>query len=83
MFYQRGEFAKAAETLERAVELVDDDPTITEHLGDAYHKLGRVADALRVYRDALAKTKEPEQMERLKGKISATESRAMGLGKRF
>ncbi|MGH7858998.1 MAG: tetratricopeptide repeat protein, partial [Candidatus Binatia bacterium] len=83
VYYQRGDFDKAAQTLERAVELVDDDPTVTEHLGDAYQKLGRHGDAARVYRDALAKTKEAEQVERLKGKISSVESRATGLGSRL
>ena len=78
MYYQRGDFQEAMSALERAMELVDDDPTVTEHLGDAYEKIGRSADALRVYRDALAKTKEAEQTERLKQKIASIENRLMG-----
>ena len=60
------------------LELAGDDPTITEHLGDAYEKLGRRADALRIYRDALARSKEPDQVERLKRKIGVVEQRLTG-----
>ena len=54
VYYQRGDYQRAVEQLERAVELAGEDPTIVEHLGDAYQRLGQSAAALRVYRDALA-----------------------------
>ena len=41
VYYQRGDYEQAIEQLERAVELAADDPTIAEHLGDAYIKAGR------------------------------------------
>ena len=41
VYYQRGEYMEAIQHLERAVELVDADPTLIEHLGDAYSKIGR------------------------------------------
>ena len=69
VYYQRGEYKRAVEQLERAVELAGEDPTIVEHLGDAYTRLGRSGDALRIYRDALGRAKESAQIERLKGKI--------------
>ena len=47
--FQRGDYPKAVELLERAVALAADDPTISEHLGDAYNRSGRTADALRIY----------------------------------
>jgi len=78
VYYQRGDFKKAVEHLEHAVELAGEDPTITEHLADAYEKLGRRSDALRVYRDALARSKEPDQVERLKRKIGVVEQRLTG-----
>jgi Flp pilus assembly protein TadD len=78
VYYQRGDFKQAAEHLEHAVELAGEDPTITEHLADAYEKLGRRADALRIYRDALARSKEPDQVERLKRKIGVVEQRLTG-----
>jgi uncharacterized protein HemY len=56
--------------LEQAVELINDDPTISEHLGDAYEKVGRVIDASRVYQAALDNATETDQMQRLRDKIS-------------
>ena len=38
VYYQKGEYRKAVDELEHAVNLTGDDPTITEHLGDAYGK---------------------------------------------
>ena len=54
VYYQRGDYQRAVEQLERAVELAGEDPTIVEHLGDAYQRLGQSDAALRLYRDALA-----------------------------
>ena len=47
-----------AEQLERAVNLTGSDPTITEHLGDAYRKVGKVKEASHEYNDALKKALE-------------------------
>jgi len=78
VYYQRGDFKKAVEHLEHAAELAGEDPTVTEHLADAYQKLGRGNDALRVYRDALARSKDADQTERLKRKINVVEQRLTG-----
>ena len=43
----------ARKELERAVGLLDDDPTLHDHLGDTYHKLGRVDEALTHWGKAL------------------------------
>ena len=69
VYYQRGDYKRAVEQLERAVELAGEDPTIVEHLGDAYLRLGRSDAAMRVYRDALLRSKDEVQIDRLKGKI--------------
>jgi Flp pilus assembly protein TadD len=71
VYYQRGEYQKAIDELERAVNLTGSDPTITEHLGDAYSKIGKERDALRQYEDALKRTQDAEQIQRLKTKIAA------------
>jgi Flp pilus assembly protein TadD len=78
VYYQRGEFKKAAEQLEHAIDLAGEDPTVTEHLADTYQKLGRSTDALRIYKDALARTKETDQIERLKRKIGTVEQHLTG-----
>jgi tetratricopeptide (TPR) repeat protein len=69
VYYQRGQYKKAVEELERAVDLAGDDPTITEHLGDAYRKIGKTREAHQLYQDALSKAKETDQVERLKDKL--------------
>jgi Flp pilus assembly protein TadD len=70
VYYQRGQYRKAVDELERAVNLTGNDPTITEHLGDAYDKVGKVHDARHEYEDALVKAQEADQIARLKQKLA-------------
>ena len=51
--FQRGDHPRAVETLERAVELEPEEPVILEHLGDAYHRVSREADAAGAWKRAL------------------------------
>ncbi len=51
--FRRGDAARATGTLERAVELEPDEPTILEHLGDAYGGVSRRDAAVGAYRRAL------------------------------
>ena len=74
MYYQKGEYKKAVEQLERAVNLTGSDPTITEHLGDAYRKIGKLREASHEYSDALKKAQEAEQVARLKDKLQVLEN---------
>src|SRR5262249_29150667 len=69
VYFQRADYPRAAEYLQPAAELVGQDPTTVEHLGDAYHKTGRTDSALQSYRDALGQAKDATQIQRLKGKI--------------
>jgi tetratricopeptide (TPR) repeat protein len=73
VYYQKGDYGKAVEQLERAVELTVDDPTIIEHLGDAYEKTGKMDRALARYREAVKKSKEDEQIKRIREKIQRLE----------
>ena len=73
VYYQKGDYKKAIEELERAVALATDDPTIAEHLGDAYIKVGRVREALRIYEDAASHSDDTEQTERIRSKIEELE----------
>jgi Flp pilus assembly protein TadD len=75
VYYQRGEYGKAVEELERAVELTIDDPTIIEHLADAYEKAGKPDQALLRYREAVRRSKEEEQLRRIQEKIRLLEKR--------
>jgi tetratricopeptide (TPR) repeat protein len=53
VYFMRGEYDKAVVHLERASELVRDDPVILEHLGDAYQSLSRFRDALAAYKKSM------------------------------
>jgi Tfp pilus assembly protein PilF len=73
VYYQKGDFTRAVEQLERAVEITVDDPTIIEHLGDAYEKAGKPDRALARYREALKRSKETDQIKRIRDKIQRLE----------
>ncbi|HUB94633.1 MAG TPA: hypothetical protein VL993_01865, partial [Stellaceae bacterium] len=45
--------AKATQYLERAIELMPEDPTINDHLGDVYWRTGRLVEARSQWRRAL------------------------------
>jgi Flp pilus assembly protein TadD len=80
VYYQRGQYDKAVEQLERAVEQAGQDATISEHLGDAYEKAGNVGGAIRAYKEAWRGAEEREQIDRIKSKLRAlgAETRTSG-----
>jgi len=66
--FRRGDYGRAAGTLERAAELDPEEPTILEHLGDAYGGISRRVDAADAYRRALEVIRgsdDPEARARL------------------
>jgi Flp pilus assembly protein TadD len=52
-YYRLGDYKKAVQKLEEAVELEAGDPEINNHLGDAYWKVGRRDEALFQWRRVL------------------------------
>jgi Flp pilus assembly protein TadD len=73
-YYRLGDYKKAVERLEEAVELEAGDPEINNHLGDAYWRVGRKDEALFQWRRVL--TLKPDD----KIKASAETKLASGLG---
>ena len=69
VYFQQGRYARAVEKLERAVELTGNDPTIQEHLGDAYRRMGREAEARRIYETAGDSAPSEIQRQRLQKKL--------------
>jgi Flp pilus assembly protein TadD len=53
VLFKKGELERAIELLERAAALAGSEPTILDHLGDAYRSAQRAADAAAAYRRAL------------------------------
>jgi tetratricopeptide (TPR) repeat protein len=49
IYYQMGDYARAVVELEKASEIVNDDPVILEHLGDAYAASRRFREARAAY----------------------------------
>jgi tetratricopeptide (TPR) repeat protein len=75
VYFRLGKLDLAEKYLLQAAEIVADDPTVQEHLGDLYSKLGQFDRALRHYRNALGLDPEPTDEEGLKVKIAQLESR--------
>jgi tetratricopeptide (TPR) repeat protein len=75
VYYQKGDYPRAVEQLERAVEITVDDPAIIEHLADAYDKVGKTDRALARYRESLKKSKENDQIKRIREKIQRLEEK--------
>jgi Flp pilus assembly protein TadD len=75
VYYQKGDYPRAVEQLERAVEITVDDPAIIEHLADAYDKVGKTDRALARYREALKNSKENDQIKRIQEKIQRLEKK--------
>jgi Flp pilus assembly protein TadD len=73
-FYRLGDYKKAVEKLEQAVELEAGDPEINNHLGHAYWMVGRKDEANFQWRRVL--TLKPDD----KIKASAEQKLAQGLG---
>jgi tetratricopeptide (TPR) repeat protein len=60
VLFRRGDARRAVEVLEQADALAGPDPTILEHLGDAYRANARPSNAAQAYRRALATVGEDE-----------------------
>jgi Flp pilus assembly protein TadD len=73
VYYKKAQYDKAVVELEKAYRKLSTDATIAEHLGDAYVKVNRLHDALRLYKKALIL--ENPDIRRLRQKIEAIELR--------
>ena len=63
---------EALEPLERAAADLPRDPTVLEHLGDVYHRLGDAERAVRAWNRALEA--DPSSAEQLRAKIALHEA---------
>jgi tetratricopeptide (TPR) repeat protein len=52
--YMQGQYDEALKAIGKASEILPDDPTIAEHLGDVYDKLGKPEQALEHWKQAYA-----------------------------
>ena len=71
--YRKGKFEEAVNVLLRAEQnLTKPDPTVLEHIGDAYAKLEKIPQALEFWQKAIALTPENQL---LADKIEKTKTR--------
>jgi len=66
-----GHIDEAVKHLEQAVELKPEDPTINDHLGDAYWKVGRVLEAQFQWSHARDLKPEPEELTKIEEKLKS------------
>ena len=59
-YFKLGDYPRAVEKLEAAVELDAGDPEVNDHLGDAYWKAGRKDEALFQWRRVLTLNPDPQ-----------------------
>ncbi len=71
VMYRNADYEGAVKTLEKAVELLPYDPTINDHLGDAYWKVGRRLEARFQWERAKNHSKEEEQIEKINKKLES------------
>ena len=75
ILFQKGDYAQAVKTLEEAAEKEGNDPTVLDHLGQAYLKLGRKEDALKQFKAALESSSNEEDSAKLRKEIESLEKK--------
>ncbi|MBN2515264.1 MAG: tetratricopeptide repeat protein [Deltaproteobacteria bacterium] len=67
VYFKQKKWGLAIKYLRKAAEILPEDPTIAEHLGDAYEEAGLFKEALNIYRKAL--TLHPKEKKTIQQKI--------------
>ncbi|MBU4310301.1 tetratricopeptide repeat protein, partial [bacterium] len=65
-YYQKGDYEKALELLEKAMGFVSDDPVIFDHLGDAYQKKNLLEKALHSWEKSYNLNKDKKVKKKIK-----------------
>jgi tetratricopeptide (TPR) repeat protein len=67
LYFRKGDYQRALDTLERANALEPNEPVIAEHLGDVYRRMAKQAKAAEAYRRALNALVATPELEEVKG----------------
>jgi Flp pilus assembly protein TadD len=78
VYFQKKQYSRALETLERAVALEKEEGVIWEHIGVALIALGDKRKALIKYREALRLKNDPRDEERIKKKYESLSKELSG-----
>jgi tetratricopeptide (TPR) repeat protein len=68
-YYRLGRWDDAVRELEKAIELKPGDPTINDHLGDAYWRSGRRLEGKFQWQHAKDLNPEPEDLAKIEAKL--------------
>ncbi len=71
VMYRVKDYKNAVPVLERAAQLLPYDPTVNDHLGDAYLKVGRVLEAKFQWQRAVNHSDDQKQIKEIKKKLSS------------
>jgi tetratricopeptide (TPR) repeat protein len=70
-YYRLGDYKKAVERLEQAIELEAGDPDINNHLGDAYWRVGRRDEANFQWQRVLTLNPDPKMKTEVEAKLAS------------
>ncbi len=73
VYFKLNKFELAEKNLQLATKINDRDPTILEHLGDLYLRLGDHSGALNYYRKSVALAEDPGELEKVEAKLVSLE----------
>ena len=76
VYFKLNKLDLAEKNLIQAFEVDDSDPTILEHLGDLYVKLGDKSKALTYYKKSVSWAEDHEESEKVRAKLIALEKRS-------
>lgn len=69
LLYQKGDYEKALEYIDKALKKVTNDPTIMEHAGDIYEKLKNTDKANDSYKKSIELYKDEPSIKRINDKL--------------
>jgi tetratricopeptide (TPR) repeat protein len=82
VYYQQGKYAEAEGPLLRAIEKIGSDPTVHDHLGDLYVKLGKTKEAITQWQTSLQRYQagapsdnDPEDVGKINRKLETARVR--------
>ena len=75
VYFKMGNITQAVVELEKAAEMVDNDPIIKEHLGDVYLKNGQKEKALAAYQKSYELYEDDQSKENVGAKINSLKSK--------
>lgn len=67
--YQKGDYEKTLEYIDKASKMVTNDPTIMEHAGDIHEKLKNMDKAHDYYKKSLKLYKDEPSIKRINDKL--------------